>query len=123
MITEKIDAARTLQAKALTGGLGVTAPSAAAKTLKHYRRIGARQPATLVQIIEWPATQRRRRILFFRRALRQALRQLMHVILGCVARRALAHPIHSDASHPCGRPTYGGSGGDGNARICRDHDA
>ena len=38
MITEKIDAARTLQAKALTGGLGVTAPRAAAKTLKHYRR-------------------------------------------------------------------------------------
>jgi hypothetical protein len=37
MISEKIDAARALQAKALTGGLG-TAPSAAAKTLKHYRR-------------------------------------------------------------------------------------
>jgi len=38
MISEKIDAGQSLQAKALTGGLGMTAPSAAAKTLKHYRR-------------------------------------------------------------------------------------
>ncbi len=37
MLNEKIEAGRDLQAKALTGGLGMTAPSAAAKTLKHYR--------------------------------------------------------------------------------------
>jgi hypothetical protein len=37
MISEKIDAGRSLQAKALTGGLGMTAPGAVAKTLKHYR--------------------------------------------------------------------------------------
>jgi hypothetical protein len=38
MISEKVEAALALQAKALTGGLGMTGPSAAAKTLKHYRR-------------------------------------------------------------------------------------
>ena len=38
MISEKIDAGRSLRAKVLTGGLGMTAPGAAAKTLKHYRR-------------------------------------------------------------------------------------
>jgi hypothetical protein len=38
MISEKIEAGQALQTRALTGGLGVTAPSAAAKTLKHYRR-------------------------------------------------------------------------------------
>ncbi len=38
MISEKMDAGRSLQAKALTGGLGMTAPSVATKTLKHYRR-------------------------------------------------------------------------------------
>jgi hypothetical protein len=38
MISEKVEAGHALQAKALTGGLDVAAPSAAAKTLKHYRR-------------------------------------------------------------------------------------
>jgi hypothetical protein len=38
MISEKIDAGQSLQAKALTGGLGRTAPTAAAKILRHYRR-------------------------------------------------------------------------------------
>ena len=38
MVSEKIDAGQALQTKALTGGLGMTAPRAAAKTLKHYRR-------------------------------------------------------------------------------------
>lgn len=38
MVSEKIDAALALQIKAMTGGLGFTAPGAAAKTLAHYRR-------------------------------------------------------------------------------------
>ena len=38
MISEKAEAGLDLQAKALTGRLGMTAPSAAAKTLTHYRR-------------------------------------------------------------------------------------
>jgi hypothetical protein len=38
MISEKIDAGQSLQAKALTGGLGMTVPTAAARTLKHHRR-------------------------------------------------------------------------------------
>jgi hypothetical protein len=38
MVDEKIEAALALQTKALTGGLGATASSAAAKTLTHYRR-------------------------------------------------------------------------------------
>jgi hypothetical protein len=38
MVSEKIEAGFALQAKALTGGLGLTAPATAAKTLAHYRR-------------------------------------------------------------------------------------
>jgi hypothetical protein len=38
MASEKIDAGLTLQALVLTGGLGLTANSAATKTLAHYRR-------------------------------------------------------------------------------------
>jgi hypothetical protein len=38
MVTEKIDAGWELQAKALSGALGFSAPSMAAKTLSHYRR-------------------------------------------------------------------------------------
>jgi hypothetical protein len=38
MVSEKIDAGLSLQALALTGGLGLTANSAATKTLAHYRR-------------------------------------------------------------------------------------
>jgi hypothetical protein len=38
MVSEKIEAAVTLQALALTGGLGPTANSAAARTIAHYRR-------------------------------------------------------------------------------------
>jgi hypothetical protein len=38
MISEKLDAGLALGAKAMTGGLGMTAPSAAARTLSHYRR-------------------------------------------------------------------------------------
>ena len=38
MVSEKIDAGLTLQALALTGGLGLTPNSAATKTLAHYRR-------------------------------------------------------------------------------------
>ena len=38
MVSEKVDAALALQMTAMTGGLGFTAPSAAAKTLTHYRR-------------------------------------------------------------------------------------
>jgi hypothetical protein len=38
MVAEKIDAGLALQAKALSGGLGLSAPSVAAKTLSHYRR-------------------------------------------------------------------------------------
>ncbi len=37
MIGEKIEAGLTLQAKAVTGGLGITAFSAATATLDHYR--------------------------------------------------------------------------------------
>lgn len=38
MVSEKVEAAQALQVMALTGALGVTAPSAVDKTLKHYRR-------------------------------------------------------------------------------------
>jgi hypothetical protein len=38
MINEKIEAGFALQALALTGGLGVTADSAATKMVAHYRR-------------------------------------------------------------------------------------
>ena len=38
MFSEKFEAGVALQAKALTGGLGLTAPTAAAKTLQHFRR-------------------------------------------------------------------------------------
>jgi len=38
MVSEKAEAAAAWHMLALTGGLGVTAPAAASKTLKHYRR-------------------------------------------------------------------------------------
>lgn len=38
MVREKVDAAVAWQILAATGGLGRTAPGAAAKTLRHYRR-------------------------------------------------------------------------------------
>ena len=38
MIGEKIEASLTLQAKAITGGLGITLFSAATGTLDHYRQ-------------------------------------------------------------------------------------
>jgi len=38
MVSEKIEAGLALQALALTGGLGLTASSAATKMLTHYRR-------------------------------------------------------------------------------------
>jgi uncharacterized protein YjbJ (UPF0337 family) len=38
MVREKIDAAVALQTLAMTGGLGLTAPSAISGTLNHYRR-------------------------------------------------------------------------------------
>jgi hypothetical protein len=38
MVAEKIEAALSLQALALTGGLGITPQSAAQTTLRHYRR-------------------------------------------------------------------------------------
>ena len=38
MISEKIEAGLALQTLALAGGLGLTAQSAASKTLVHYRR-------------------------------------------------------------------------------------
>lgn len=38
MVREKLDAAVAWQILAMTGGLGTTAPAAAAKTLRHYRR-------------------------------------------------------------------------------------
>ncbi len=38
MISEKIEVNLTLQVKAVTGGLGITALSAAAGTLDHYRQ-------------------------------------------------------------------------------------
>ena len=38
MVSEKIEASLALQARALSGGLGTTALSAAAKTLDHYRQ-------------------------------------------------------------------------------------
>lgn len=39
MVSEKVDAGLTLQAAALTGGLGFTPHGVGAKTLNHYRRI------------------------------------------------------------------------------------
>jgi hypothetical protein len=38
MVREKIEASLALQSKALSGGLGTTALSAAAKTLDHYQQ-------------------------------------------------------------------------------------
>jgi hypothetical protein len=38
MVSEKIETGLALQALALSGGLGLTAPSAATKMLTHYRR-------------------------------------------------------------------------------------
>ncbi|MGB7915207.1 MAG: hypothetical protein WCF79_07960, partial [Rhodomicrobium sp.] len=38
MVSEKIESGLILQGKALNGGLGTTALSAAAKTLDHYRQ-------------------------------------------------------------------------------------
>ncbi len=38
MVAEKVKASLELQTLALTGGLGTSAPGAAAKTLGHYRR-------------------------------------------------------------------------------------
>lgn len=38
MMSEKLDAAVAWQTLAMTGALGATAPAAAAKTLRHYRR-------------------------------------------------------------------------------------
>lgn len=38
MVREKLDAAVAWQILAATGGLGTTAPAAASKTLRHYRR-------------------------------------------------------------------------------------
>ena len=38
MVSEKLEAGLALQALALTGGLGLTAHSAATNTLVHYRR-------------------------------------------------------------------------------------
>lgn len=38
MVAEKIDAAHALQVLAFTGALGATAPEAADRILKHYRR-------------------------------------------------------------------------------------
>ena len=46
MVREKIAASLALQGKALSGGLGTTALSAAAKTLDHYRqKVRANQTA------------------------------------------------------------------------------
>jgi hypothetical protein len=38
MIDEKVEAAGALQILAVTGALGLTAPAAVDKTIKHYRR-------------------------------------------------------------------------------------
>jgi hypothetical protein len=38
MVSEKVDAALELQARALTGALGLTPQVAAGRTLTHYRR-------------------------------------------------------------------------------------
>ena len=38
MVREKVEAGLALQAKALSGGLGTTAPTVAASTISHYRR-------------------------------------------------------------------------------------
>ena len=38
MVDEKIEASLSLQGEALNGGLGITALSAAEKTLDHYRQ-------------------------------------------------------------------------------------
>jgi len=38
MVSEKVKAGAALQALAMTGALGVSAPTATAKTLSHYRR-------------------------------------------------------------------------------------
>ena len=38
MVAEKVEAAAALQAMALTGALGLTAPAATAKAMRHVRR-------------------------------------------------------------------------------------
>lgn len=38
MVSEKVEAASALQALAMTGALGFTAPQVASRTLTHYRR-------------------------------------------------------------------------------------
>jgi hypothetical protein len=38
MVSEKVETAAALQAMAITGALGWTAPRAASKTMAHYRR-------------------------------------------------------------------------------------
>jgi hypothetical protein len=38
MVNEKIEAGLALQAKAMTGGLGLTAHGAASRVITHYRR-------------------------------------------------------------------------------------
>ncbi len=38
MVSEKIEAAQALQAMAMTGALGFTAPGVVDKSIKHYRR-------------------------------------------------------------------------------------
>ena len=38
MVSEKVEAAATLQVQALTGGLGGTPASVSARTIAHYRR-------------------------------------------------------------------------------------
>ena len=38
MLSEKVQAGLELQARALAGGLGVSVPGAAARTMSHYRR-------------------------------------------------------------------------------------
>ncbi len=38
MVVEKVEAAQAVQMMAMTGALGLTAPSAVDRTLKHYRR-------------------------------------------------------------------------------------
>ena len=49
MVSEKVAAAASLQAKALTGGLGATPESASASAIAHYRRIVAANHRRLSQ--------------------------------------------------------------------------
>jgi len=55
MVREKIEAGLDLQAKALSGGLGVTAHGAAAKTVAHYRRrVRANRRRLVSAMTVWP---------------------------------------------------------------------